>query len=86
MSYAQRYQVSPAVILEAAGRLTATFKKIVRQSRPLPKEPSGLELAKAQQSFAEVEQNRLDLIVHCSLFIVHCSLFLVHCSLFIDEP
>jgi hypothetical protein len=57
---AQRYEVSPAVILEVANRLTTTLDKIVRQSRTLPKEPRGAEFTEVQQRFAEVEQYRFD--------------------------
>jgi len=63
MPYAQRYKVSPAVILEIADRLAATFEKIVRQPRPLSKKPASLNLTKVQQGLTEVEQYCLDFFI-----------------------
>ena len=56
----QRYQVCPAIILEAADRLTATLEIVIRQPRALTEYPSGAEPAEVQQSLAQVEQHRFD--------------------------
>jgi hypothetical protein len=61
--YAQRYQVTPAVILEIADRLAAAFEKIIRGSRPLSKELARLNLTKVQQGLTEVEQDCLDFFI-----------------------
>jgi len=64
----QRYQVCPAITLEAADRLTTTLEIVIRQSRALAEYSRGAESAEVQQGLAK--SNSTALIIDSDFSIV----------------